>query len=306
MKIRWTWIACLALMTSCGNDMPKNVIQPEVMENMLYDYHLSLGMAITSQNTEKEAQKNYIFKKYNITQADFDSSMVWYTRESKKLMAIYENLDKKFKREYAHIERLLESREEANSRASISGDTVDIWRKGDIHWFTKTPLNRQLLFEIKADTTFHERDAFLWDINYHFFTEGSILMGMNVVYENDSIAGMTQLIDESGPQSIYLHTDSTYKVKELNGFIYVPDDSIASDPKILAHHISLTRYHMPAPVDSTSTKKEKMESPKESSKKSKAQEEIMTLEEPKEEEFQNAQSAMEKRKERIQKRKKGK
>lgn len=306
MKIRWTWIACLAFMTSCGNDMPENIIQPKVMEDVLYDYHLSLGMAISSRNTEKEAQKNYIFQKYNITEADFDSSMVWYTRESKKLMTIYENLDKKFKREYAHIERLLETREEANSRATISGDTVDIWRKGDIHWFTKTPLNRQLLFEIKADTTFHERDAFLWDINYHFFTEGQILMGMNVVYENDSITGMTKLIDESGLQSIYLHTDSAYKVKELNGFIYVPDDSISSEPKILAHHISLTRYHMPAPIDSTSTTKEKTESPKESSKKSKAQEDIITLEEPKEEEFQSPQSAMEKRKERIQKRKKGK
>ena len=126
MKIRWTWIACLALMTSCGNDMPENIIQPKVMEDVLYDYHLSLGMAISSRNTEKEAQKNYIFQKYNITEADFDSSMVWYTRESKKLMTIYENLDKKFKREYAHIERLLETREEANSRATISGDTVDI------------------------------------------------------------------------------------------------------------------------------------------------------------------------------------
>ena len=85
----------------------------------------------------------------------------------------------------------------------------------------------------------------------------------------------------------------------------MPDDSISSEPKILAHHISLTRYHMPAPVDSTSTTKEKTESPKESSKKSKAQEDIITLEEPKEEEFQSPQSAMEKRKERIQKRKKG-
>ena len=38
--------------------------------------------------------------------------MVWYTRESKELMTIYENLNKRFKREHEHTERLLESREE--------------------------------------------------------------------------------------------------------------------------------------------------------------------------------------------------
>lgn len=254
MKIRWTLIACLALMTSCGKDIPSDIIQPKTMEKILYDYHLSLSMSQSSKNTEKEAHKNYIFQKFGITEAEFDSSMVWYTRESQELMTIYENLDKRFKREYDHIERLLESREEANTRISISGDTIDIWRKGDIHWFSKTPFNRQLAFEIKADTTYHEKDAFLWDVDYHFFTKGQIVMGMNVVYENDSVLGMTKLVDASGPQSIYLHTDSTFKVKELNGFIYVPDDSLAYEPKVLAHHISLTRYHMPAPADSLSTK----------------------------------------------------
>ena len=253
MKIRWTLIACLALMTSCGKDIPSEIIQPEMMEKILYDYHLSMSMTQNGKNPEKEAQKNYIFQKHQVTEAEFDSSMVWYTRESAELMTIYENLDKRFKREYAHIERLLESREEANARTSASGDTVDVWRKGNIHWFSRTPLNRQLAFEIKGDTTFHERDAFLWNVDYHFLAKGKIVMGMNVVYENDSVQGMTKLVESSGPQSIYLHTDSAFKIKMLNGFIHVPNDTIANDPIVLAHHISLTRYHMPAPVDSLST-----------------------------------------------------
>ena len=136
MKIRWTLIACLALMTSCGKEIPDEIIQPETMEKILYDYHLSMSMTQSSKNTEKEAQKNFIFQKYQVTEAEFDSSMVWYTRESKELMAIYENLEKRFKREHAHIERLLESRDESSTRMSMSGDTVDIWRKGKIHWFS--------------------------------------------------------------------------------------------------------------------------------------------------------------------------
>ena len=252
MKFRWTIIACLALLTSCGKEIPDEIIQPSKMERVLYDYHLTLGMSENSKNTEKEARKNYIFQKHGITSAEFDSSMVWYTRESKELMSIYENLNKRFKREYEHVERLLESREEANTRSFASGDTVDIWMKEDILWFTKAPLNNRLTFEIKADSTFHPRDAFNWNMNYYFMAEGEAIMGLNVIYENDSVIGMTKSITESGPQSIYLHTDSAYNIKALNGFIYVPENQ-TKQPNILLHKIDLTRYHMPEPTDSLST-----------------------------------------------------
>lgn len=294
MKIRWTLIACLALMTSCGKEIPSDIIQPETMEQILYDYHLSMSMTQSGKNAEKEAQKNYIFQKHQVTEELFDSSMVWYTRESQELMAIYEHLDKRFKREYSHIERLLESREEANTRTSASGDTVNVWRKGDIHWFNTAPLNKLLAFEINADTTFHERDAFLWNVDYHFFKEGKILMGMNVVYDNDSVLGMTKLVENSGPQSIYLHTDSAFKIKALNGFIQVADDTLANEPKVLAHHISLTRYHMPEPADSLSTAKK--EKPEAIESKPAVREEKVKEEAVKKDEMVKPQSVSDKRK----------
>ena len=143
--------------------------------------------------------------------------MVWYTRESQELMSIYENLNKRFKREYEHVERLLESREEANTRSFASGDTVDVWMKENILWFTKSPLNNRLTFEIKADSTFHPRDAFDWNMDWYFMAEGEAIMGLNVIYDNDSVIGITKSITESGSQCIYLHTDSAYNIKSLNG-----------------------------------------------------------------------------------------
>ena len=252
MKFRWMWMACLAFMTSCGKEIPSDIIQPLKMEKVLYDYHLSMGVSSNMTNAEKEACKKFVFQKHGISEAEFDSSMVWYTRESKELMSIYENLNKRFKREYEHVERLLESREEANTRSFASGDTVDIWMKEDILWFTKAPLNNRLTFEIKADSTFHPRDAFNWNMNYYFMAEGEAIMGLNVIYENDSVIGMTKSITESGSQSIYLHTDSAYNIKALNGFIYVPENQ-TKQPNILLHKIDLTRYHMPEPTDSLST-----------------------------------------------------
>ena len=252
MKFRWTLIACLALLTSCGKEIPDEIIQPDKMEKVLYDYHLMLSVSDNSKNTEKAASKNYIFKKHGITPADFDSSMVWYTRESKELMSIYENLNKRFKREYEHTTRLLESREDADSRTFASGDTVDVWVKEKLLWFTKAPLNNQLSFEIKADTTFRPKDAFHWNMDYSFFAEGEAIMGLNVVYDNDSVIGLTKSITQSGPQSIQLATDSAFNIKTLNGFIYVPENQ-NKQPNILVHHISLTRYHQTETTDSLSS-----------------------------------------------------
>ena len=252
MKFRWTLIACLALLTSCGKEIPSEIIQPNKMERILYDYHLMMSLSDNSKNTEKAASKNYIFQKHGITKADFDSSMVWYTRETKELMTIYDNLNKRFKREYEHTARLLESREDIYSRTFLSGDTVDVWVKEKLLWFTKAPLNNQLTFEIKADTTFYQKDAFQWNMDYCFFAEGEAVMGVNVVYDNDSVIGMTKSITQSGPQSIYLHTDSMFNIKALNGFIYVPEKQ-DKKPNILVHNISLTRYHQIESTDSLSS-----------------------------------------------------
>ena len=249
MKFRWTFIVGLAFLTSCGKEIPDDIIQPKKMERVLYDYHLMLSLSDNSKSTEREANKNYIFQKHDITKADFDSSMVWYTRETKELMTIYENLNKRFKREYEHTARLLESREDTDSRTFASGDTVDVWIKENLLWFTKAPLNNLQTFEIKADTTFREKDAFYWNMDYCFFAEGEAIMGLNVVYENDSVIGMTKSVTQSGPQSIYLHTDSTFNIKTLNGFIYVPENQ-DKKPNILVHHISLTRYHLTESTDS--------------------------------------------------------
>lgn len=63
-----------------------------------------------------------------------------------------------------------------------------------------------------------------------------------MIYENDSVIGETRNITESGKQTIFLSTDSTYKIKTLNGFIHVPENE-EYNPILLTNNISLTRYH---------------------------------------------------------------
>jgi hypothetical protein len=74
---------------------------------------------------------------------------------------------------------------------------------------------------------------------------------MSVTYENDSVVGETRQVSQSGRQSICLTTDSAYQMKTMNGFIYIPNDSL-QNPNILINNIKLMRYHREL-TDSVST-----------------------------------------------------
>lgn len=241
----------LALLTACGQDTPDDILSSNRMEDVLYDYHLAMGLPGNDFNRsyEKEAFRNFVFGKHGITEADFDSSMVWYTRHSEQLAAIYENLSQRFGKEHERMDMLVEGQKE--DTRFVSGDTVDIWKKKRLYRLAETPLTNQLIVQVKPDTTFHPKDAFLWEMDCRFLSPGKAVMGLNVVYDNDSVVGQTQTITRSGHYALRLHSDSAYTIKNLNGFIQMMNDSTSQKSHLLIHGISLIRYH--AKNDSTAT-----------------------------------------------------
>lgn len=245
MKMRgWIILACIAFLTSCGKSMPEDIIPPAKMESVLYDYHLALGISSTLNTTEeykKQSYKNYLFKKHHITEAQFDSSMVWYTRNAYKLSEIYQNLDKRFSREKTSLNAMLQERH--IDIATQPGDTVDIWNRYPIYWMTDAPLDNKLHFTVRADSNFWAMDAFLWKADFIFLSAGKVTMGFNVRFKNDSVVGRTLAITESGMNSIYLQTDSLQDIKDINGFIQIEKDSICQEPSIIVNNLSLIKYH---------------------------------------------------------------
>ena len=94
---------------------------------------------------------------------------------------------------------------------------------------------------MKADTTFHELDRLVWNMNVFRDAnkKGNLYASLIVSYKNDSVASVVRPLNTSGPHSIMLKTD-TVPMKNLQGFIYY-DDSIVTS--IVVSDISLMRYH---------------------------------------------------------------
>ena len=83
-------LVCIVVfaVAGCKVKRPSGVIPESEMENLLYDYHLAKSMGDNlpySENYKKALYLDAVFRKHGTTQAVFDSSMVWYTRNTEVL-----------------------------------------------------------------------------------------------------------------------------------------------------------------------------------------------------------------------------
>ena len=85
--------------TACDN-RPDNVLSRGKMEEVLYDYHLMQGLIDQLPNGERQEKAqdyiNAVYEKHGITEAQFDTSIIYYNRHPKDLSKIYGNLKERY------------------------------------------------------------------------------------------------------------------------------------------------------------------------------------------------------------------
>ena len=242
---------CLLVSTliSCKEKRPANIIPETQMENILYDYHLakSLGDDLTfNENYKRGLYINAVFNKYDISQAEFDSSMNWYTRHADVLSKIYDNISIRFKSKQTVINQLIAIRDK-KPMTSAAGDSIDVWAWKRILRLSNNNFNNSYKFILPSDSNFKNRDEIVWEANFHFTNSNekdSInlpLMAMQIVYNNDSIISDYINIAENGLNQIRLASDTLGDIKEIKGFLYIP--SHKQDIDLIINDISLYRYH---------------------------------------------------------------
>ena len=231
----------------CGKKVPKEIIQPQAMENLLYDYHLATTLSADlpySENYKKEAYLAYVFKKHHVTEAEFDSSMAWYSRHSDEMSNIYQNLQKRMNDTSDRLKKQV-ARHSGEMSVSLSGDTVDLWQDRTIYWLTPAPLTNKAVFDLKADTSFHPKDNLVLEAHLSFMPagkmRGKVVMGLNVTFDKDSVQGITRVVSGSGMQRLFLRPDSAFKFKNVSGFMYY---SGAEKSSVLLSGIQLMRYRV--------------------------------------------------------------
>ena len=251
-------VAAVLLFPACKPGVPSDLIQPAELEDLLYDYHIAQAMAETQQDSMNFKRYSYVqavFEKYGVSEAEFDSTMVWYASHATYLNDIYKKLQERYS---THVSALGASTGENDIFAHLDaqGDTANIWQERAFRILKPRFMEDRLLFTMTADTTFHKGDALLWRFDSRYISHGrqnEAYAGFYVTYDNDSTAGVTQRIYSNNLMQLRLEGDTAHAIREIGGFVYYKPSDEDKEPRLLwLRDIMLVRFHpQPVVVDTT-------------------------------------------------------
>lgn len=229
--MKYTYILFLiTLVLACTPSRPSGVLSEDDMEDILVDYHLALAMA--EQQVGDLQVNRYVFtqtalKKHDITEAELDSSLLYWCRNSEDLVKICRNVSERltFMAEAQGIER-----QEKNpySYLATEGDTANVWNLRNSVVLIPNIIDNIYSFSIEADTTYSPGDYFLWAFKTHFlssdhYNEAYALLSVH--FENDSVVGTSQRLSSNRQMEIKLNCPaklSDVPIRSVNGTIYIP------------------------------------------------------------------------------------
>jgi len=149
------------LLVACNN-RPKGVLNQSEMTDVLTDLHKLDGSLSTKGygyilDSTNSNYYNSVLEKRDVTKAEFDSSLVWYTKNPKKFEKIYANvlirltsLDEEVKKgKYHPVDSI-----------ALARTKVNIWTKRSLYNLTKDSARTRLDFEIK-DNNLLMGDAYI-------------------------------------------------------------------------------------------------------------------------------------------------
>jgi hypothetical protein len=237
------------------------------MEDLLYDYYVAQNIT-GDQHDGYDYRAKYnnglVFKKHGVTEAEFDSSLVYYYNHIEDLYKIYESVQARLSNEAIELGASVGDVERYMKR-SLSGDTMDIWTGHRHHLLFPQPPYNIFQFVQKADTACRANDSYMMTFGSSFLVQSgsrSATALLSVVYENDSVFTKSISVPLSGTINLDI-PECGLRAKEFRGYFYMPErqgaDNASDMCLYMADHIQLMRFHHPdvEKKDSVSVEKEK-------------------------------------------------
>ncbi len=260
-----TVVVCALIMFSCKPQVPSKYIQPDDMEDILYDYHLSHAIAEKEPdrktgNFNQSLYYHAVLQKHGVTEAEFDSSLVYYYTNMDRLVGIYNRLSKRLENEAMSLGA---SVGDINKYAQYSadGDTANVWTETTSTLLMPEPPYNKFTFDIEADSTYKAGDTFLFQFDTDFLVqdsrkeanvylvltyEGDSIFNKrdSIGYKKDSVYAQYSNVRRDGSSQLRVVSDPKKPVKRIKGFIYFGYGNDKKDLRLMfVNRIQLIRLH---------------------------------------------------------------
>ena len=168
--------------------------------------------------------------KYGVSQAELDSSLLYYNRHTKVLHDIYKNLVERFTNEAAAQGASVSEINKFGNLAS-SSDTTDIWNRRKMLVLYPQEASNIYMYNIKADTAFHKGDKIILDFDTRFIYQDGMrnaVASLSLTFNNDSVASRTINITSTSSYHLQIEDTRNLGIKAISGYFLVNDKDKAT------------------------------------------------------------------------------
>lgn len=249
----FTFVLAMTLFVSCKPSLPSGIISEGDMEDILYDYHIAVSLNMTEGNKYND-QKLYndILAKYDYTQAEFDTSMVYYTRHYRLLNTIYKNIENRMMEQTVAMGGNVQDLNSMGEGFS-SADTTNVWKEATSFVLVPYVPYNVVQFDIKPDTAYKAGDRMLLSFDTDFIIQDGrrdVVAMLAVKFKNDSIAFTTQHFASPMHATLTVDDGDRLGIKSVTGFmtfVHDPYSTQTTTKVALVRNIKLIRMHTADP-----------------------------------------------------------
>ncbi|MDD2436680.1 MAG: DUF4296 domain-containing protein [Massilibacteroides sp.] len=233
----------LFLLTTCSK-VPDHILSEKKMQAVITDMHLAESLIASDYNrfnndSVKKVLYNSVFTKHQITQAEYDSSLIWYGQNLDIYLQVYD-------RAKIDVEQRIKDLGDVQAKAAPSSnqDSVNIWpRRSSFELFPKALFNG-VVFDIVPDVAYSSGSSFVLGMKVWGLTEKQtcfpeIRMSVD---QGDTILTTNRKIQQDGYHEVFVKSMPIKRVRRVYGFIRL-DNSDSTYFKVYIDSLNLIKYN---------------------------------------------------------------
>ena len=246
------------LLVGCKPELPSGVLSESKMERVLYDFHLAQGMAEMAPREEgqtvEQLQYEYfqsMLRKHGITEAQFDTSMVYYCSDLDRMNRVYKKVEQRLQRETEALGLVLGEKSVFHSLSS-DGDTANVWADRPLFVVTPKLTDNLQTWQMTCDSTWLEGDDLIWRFSLSALTRGGFtdcFTDIVVTYTNDSVKTYLTNANTQKDYELRVSNPKDWIPRQITGHLYC---NLSTDPQMMNYifisKIALIRLHKPQSV----------------------------------------------------------
>lgn len=207
--------------------VPDHVIQPDKMAALMADMNIAeSAMDLGNQNfftdSARQAVKQTVLMRHNVSQDLLDTSFMWYGAHLDKFMDVYDRSAEIIQKKIDENGALVAGQ----AALSVSGDSVDVWSSSRRILLSQLSSSNSVAFSYNSDSNWKKGDIYTWRAKF-IGNSGEASWSFVAQYSDGATEVLNSNFNGTGWQELNFLTDSTRIIKNLYGILNVePRNSV--------------------------------------------------------------------------------